>query len=551
MQRLKFNRFLILLACIGLLLYLGVSMLYGLRDEEPAVADMPSITKQQAAESAAAFIRQRYELHNPQTYVVYQSKKERSGYFQKEHLLEAYTKQYGERFPIDYYQVSVKDATSKRQFEVDVNYTNSSIIGWHENLALTKSKSSSPMSKTKADTLAKVELRQMGFDPEDFSQVDNAQNDFPEEQMTLHYEKRTQPIGEAKLNVRVNFDQTNLTGFNVNFGLPDSHLEWLNQQDDSASRMTWISMGFTLLMTLAAIVFAIIYRKLIKFSRGLLLTTIFFVIYIMNNVNMYPAFRVMSGDTNSNEAVWFTIVFMSVVTVLLGISLYLSLVAGVGLWNSIGQNKWSSWKEDKFGQDVYVGMGQGYMLAIFILGIQQVLFYTGEVKFDVWSVNDPADSVLNMLEPRLFPLMAWVAAISEEATFRFLGIILFKKLFRNNFIAILLPSVIWAASHTQYPIYPVYTRLIEVTIIGIILGYVFLKYGFITAIFAHACMDSILMGLSLFSLGHISDVLTGILYLALPGLVGLGIAWLHGKRRKPLFLGSRRLALKCFDNFTR
>jgi general stress protein CsbA len=178
-------------------------------------------------------------------------------------------------------------------------------------------------------------------------------------------------------------------------------------------------------------------------------------------------------------------------------------------------------------------MGRGYLIALFILGIQQVLFYTGEVKFDVWSVNDPADSVLNMLKPQLFPLMAWVAAISEEATFRFLGIILFKKLFRNNFIAILLPSVIWAASHTQYPIYPVYTRLIEVTIIGIILGYVFLKYGFITAIFVHACMDSILMGLSLFSLGHISDILAGILYLALPGLVGLGLAWLHEKRRKP------------------
>lgn len=537
MLRLKLNRFLLLLATIGLLLYVGISVLYGLRDEEPQAADIPMITKQQAAESAAAFIRQRYELHNPQTYVVYQSKKERSGYFQKEHLLDAYTKQYGDRFPIDYYQVSVKDSTTKRQFEVDVNFTNSNIIGWHENLAITNTRQSSPISKTKADTLAKLELRQMGFDPEDFSPLDVTSNDSAEDQTTLHYEKRTNPIGEAKLHVQVNFDQANLTGYNVSFQLPASHLDWLKEQDDSASLMTWISMGFTLLMTLAAIVFAIIYRKHMKFSRGLLLTTIFLVIYIMNNVNMYPAFRVMSGDTNSDLAIGFTIVFMSAVTVLLGISLYLSLVAGVGLWNSIGQRKWPAWKDDMFGREVCDGMGRGYLLALFILGVQQVLFYAGEVKFDVWSVNDPTDSVLNMLEPRLFPLMAWVAAISEEATFRLLGIILFKKLFRNNFIAILLPSVIWAASHTQYPIYPVYTRLIEVTIIGIILGYVFLKYGFITAIFAHASMDSILMGLSLFSLGHVGDVLAGILYLALPGIVGLGVAWLHGKRRKPPILG--------------
>lgn len=420
MLRLKLNRFLLLLASIGLLLYVGISALYGLRDEEPQAAAIPTITKQQAAESAAAFIRQRYELHNPQTYVVYQSKKERSGYFQKEHLLEAYTKQYGDRFPIDYYQVSVKDSTTKRQFEVDVNFTNSNIIGWHENLVITNTRQSSPISKTKADTLAKLELRQTGFDPEDFSPVDATSDDSAEDQTTLHYEKRTNPIGEAKLHVQVNFDQTNLTGYNVSFQLPASHLDWLKEQDDSASLMTWISMGFTLLMTLAAIVFAIIYRKHMKFSRGHLLTSIYLVIYIMNNVNMYPAFRVMSGDTNSDLAIRFTIVFMSAITVLLGISLYLSLVAGVGLWNSIGQRKWPSWKDGMFGREVYNGMGRGYLLALFILGIQQVLFYTGEVKFDVWSVNDPTDSVLNMLEPRLFPLMAWVAAISEEATFRLL-----------------------------------------------------------------------------------------------------------------------------------
>lgn len=533
MLKLQFNRFLLLLAITGMALYVGISTLYGLRTDEPPAPDNPTITKQQAAESAANFIGLRYELHNPQTYVVYQSKKERSGYFQKEHLVDTYTKQYGERFPLDYYQVSVTDATTHRQFEVDVNYSDSKIIGWHENLTVSKEKSSA-ISKQKADTLAKLEIRQMGFDPADFTLVDKASSDEqPDKQTTLQYEKLTNPIGEAKLNVRAYFDSANLIGFQVSFSLPASHLTWLDQQDDSASLMTWISMGFTLLMTLAAIIYAIIYRKHMKFSRGLLLTTIFLVIYIMNNVNMYPAFRAMAGDTNSDFATWVAVIFMSVITFLLGISLYLALVAGTGLWSTIGQCKWPAWKESTFGQEVYYGMGRGYLLALFILGIQQVLFYAGEVNFDVWSVNDPSDSVLNMLQPKLFPLMAWVAAISEEATFRLLGIILFKKLFRNNFIAILIPSVIWAASHTQYPIYPVYTRLIEVTIIGIILGYVFLKYGFITAIFAHASMDSILMGLSLFSLGHVSDVLAGIVYLALPGLVGLGLAWMHGKRRKP------------------
>ncbi|GFZ76479.1 hypothetical protein GCM10008018_22370 [Paenibacillus marchantiophytorum] len=535
MPRPTLNRHLLLLASIGIALYLVITILYGLQTEEASAGDNPSITKAAAADSATQFISGRYGVKASDTFVVYQSKKDRSGYLQKEQLLEPYNKTYGERYPIDYYQVSVNDKKTNRQFIVEVNYTNASVIGWHEILA---SPQGALISKQKADILAKQEMRTQGLNPDEMTLIDVDKSEADEDNgTTLYYEKTSAPLGEAKFQVRMEFDEKSLVGYTAQFSLPSSHKAWIDQQDHSASVMTWISMGFTILMALASIVFAIIYRKHMRFSRGLYLTAIFLAIYITNNFNMYPAFRSVSGTVNVEFATWATIIFMDVVTVLLGVSLYFALVAGNGLWAAAGQNKWPAWKERRFGSDVFHGMGRGYLLALFILGIQQVLFYAGETSFDVWAVNDPTDSVLNMLEPRLFPLMAWVAAISEEATYRLLGIILFKKLFRNNFIAVLIPSIIWAASHTQYPIYPVYTRLIEVTIIGIILGYVFLKYGFITAVFAHACMDSILMGMSLFSLGHISDILAGIFYLLLPALIGLLLAWIHGKRRPPLTPG--------------
>lgn len=536
MPRLKFNRFLLILACIGIALYAGVTALYGLQKEDEPATQNPALTKQQAADAASKFISDRYAVKTAETYVVYQSKKERSGYLQKEHLSQNYEITYGKRYPLDYYNVQVEDGRTNRLFEVEINYTNGAVIGWRETFHADER---TLISKQKADILAKQEMRAQGLDPDDMKLIEK--EEAASEQapgLVLYYEKQSQPMGEAKLQVRAQFDDANLVGYTVLFSLPASHLAWLDQQDRSASKMTWISMGFSLIMTIAAIVFAILYRKQMRFSNGLLLTAIFLAIYITNNFNMYPAFRSMSiGAVNAEFATMAAIIFMNVLTLALGISLYLSLVAGNGMWNRLGQPKWPAWKEDKFGAEVFHGMGRGYLLALFILGVQQVLFYTGDVKFDVWAVNDPTDSVLNMVEPRLFPLMAWVAAISEEATYRLLGIILFKKLFRNNFIAILIPSVIWAASHTQYPIYPVYTRLIEVTIIGIILGYVFLKYGFLTAVFAHACMDSILMGLSLFSLGRVSDVIAGIFYLLLPALVGYFLAWLHGKRRGPLIPG--------------
>jgi hypothetical protein len=527
----KLNRFLLLLACIGIALYVGVNALYGLQTEQSAPSDNPLITKKQAADSAITFISERYGVHDAKTFVVYQSKKGRSGYLQKEHLTVSYAQKYGDRFPIDYYQVTVVDAVTKQHYEVEINYKNAQVIGWTEITMV-----SSTISMQKADILAKQEMRNRGLNPADFTRIEKPASERVKG-TTLFYEKQTEPIGEAKLQLRMDFNDKALSGYTILFSVPESYQVWLDKQDQSASIMTWVSMGFTLIMSIAAVVYAIKFRKQIDFRRGLLLTVIFITIYIVNNINMYPAFKSMAGTENSGITTLVSSLFMNLVTMLLGISLYLALAAGNGLWESIGARPWPSWRERRFGSEIFYALGRGYLIALFILGVQQVLFYAGEVNFDVWAVNDPSDSVLNMLEPRLFPLMAWVAAISEEATYRLLGIMLFKKLFRSNFIAILVPSIIWAASHTQYPIYPVYTRLIEVTIIGIILGYVFLKYGFMTAVFAHACMDSTLMGMSLFSLAHVGDVLAGIFYILLPAFIGLALAWLHGKRRGPLTPG--------------
>ncbi len=176
-------------------------------------------------------------------------------------------------------------------------------------------------------------------------------------------------------------------------------------------------------------------------------------------------------------------------------------------------------------------MSSGYVIALFILGIQQALFFAATELFDVWAVNDPTDSVYNMLHPEWFPLLAWSAAISEEAVYRVLGVSLMLKLTRRPFVAVLVPSVIWAMSHTQYPVYPVYTRLVEVSVIGIVFGYAYLRYGFLTALFAHAAMDSILMGFSLMYSGDDRQAAVGLAYFFAPAVVGWLLHRLHGRFR--------------------
>lgn len=188
----------------------------------------------------------------------------------------------------------MSDAKKSREFEVEINYTDGAVIGWRE--VYRAEGDSALISKQKADIMAKQEMRARGLDPDDMKAIDKVEEAAQKNAgLVLYYEKQSQPMGDAKLQVRTQFDEKSLVGFTVLFSLPPSHLDWLDAQDHSASVMTWISMGFSILMTIAAIVLIIIYRKQMRFRSGLLLTAIFLAIYIINNFNMYPAFRLINS----------------------------------------------------------------------------------------------------------------------------------------------------------------------------------------------------------------------------------------------------------------
>ena len=87
--------------------------------------------------------------------------------------------------------------------------------------------------------------------------------------------------------------------------------------------------------------------------------------------------------------------------------------------------------------------------------------------------------------------------------------------------AVVISSMIWAFGHMGYSIYPVYTRFVEVTLLGFIFAYALIRYGLLTAIFAHATVDLIIMGFQIIQAGE-SNALAGLLYMFMP----LAVAWL-------------------------
>jgi hypothetical protein len=81
------------------------------------------------------------------------------------------------------------------------------------------------------------------------------------------------------------------------------------------------------------------------------------------------------------------------------------------------------------------------------------------------------------------------ASFSEEIIFRLFGISLVKKYLRSLILAILLTSVLWGMGHTLYAIFPVWFRIIEIGLLGIFYGIVFVRFGIIPLIVAHYLFD--------------------------------------------------------------
>ena len=161
-------------------------------------------------------------------------------------------------------------------------------------------------------------------------------------------------------------------------------------------------------------------------------------------------------------------------------------------------------------------------MASAMMGYISVFYYLGGTFFSIWSPITPEVSgYMASYLPFTIPLaVGMTAAISEEFTFRLFAIPLLKRYVRFTWLAVVIPAVVWAFLHSTYPVYPLYARGIELTIVGIALGYVFLKEGLLTALVAHFSFNAILLSLPLLSSGNMwlqfSGVAALLLTIALP-----------------------------------
>lgn len=530
------NGLLITFGMIGLLVFFIVGFIVPAFSDEARLTDesfQTTISKEKAAEAALQFAEKSKLVpgKSAHPFVMFQSETLLSGYLQKNKLLQDYKNTYLKTYPIDYFQVELTYPGSPDRYVIDIDMHSAQVVGWKKlnHPVRNDVEKSSPPTESELEA-ARQFIALQGYDPSALQWLRHDSKDG-----TLHFLYDRVRIGDAPLTLKVLALDGRIHSYQAEFVIPDEYLAWEKKQESSRMQMSMIALLTQFLLAIGAVVMAVLYRGTIPFRRGLLLTFAYIITATINNINMYPALKVVGIELGSGGAeALLSIIINQVYTFIVGIVLYLSLISGQAAWLKSGRDLWPRWAERDYGQHVLSAMGKGYLICFIMLGVQQVLFLAGAEFLDVWGTNDPEFSTYNILIPALFPLLAWAAAIMEEAIYRMFAIILFKKIFRSTLVAILLSSMIWAIGHAAYPWYPAYTRFIEATILGFFFSWAYLRHGFITAVFAHAAFDSILMGLSILLIGGMFNGIMGIFYLGFPALVAWIIFAVHrtfAKRR--------------------
>ncbi|SFE53835.1 Membrane protease YdiL, CAAX protease family [Paenibacillus algorifonticola] len=516
-------------AVIGAVVFILLQIIPMLSGPDSGISESQGnvIGNEAALQKATEFAAKQFGVNVTDAHTIYQTDSDETGYLIKEKLYEDYASKYMQQFPLDTYQTQVTLNNGSTAF-VYLHMQSGSVVAW--NLIGAGSDLHSIIDQKQLLDAASSFATTQGFQAKDLN--DATVNSLG--QVVIH--PTGYAAGSSQLELRFGFSQngenTIISTYKPAFVPPSDYVAIVEQQKNTADVLSLISLTYMTFITLVlAIIYAILYRRHTTFKRGIVISLIFTVFYIINNLGIMDGVIAQQGEQVMSDAeVSFMAWFTAFLLIPVGSAVYFSFVAGDGMWRSWKRPVWPGFREKNYGEHVWRSMGLGYLIALILLGVQSVIFLVLESAIGSWSTSDATQSPYNIKWLWLMPMLAWCAAISEEAIYRFFGIALFRRWFKNIYVAALIPTILWALGHVAYPIFPYYTRLIELIIIGMIFSYIFLRYSLITAIFVHAIFDSLLMGFSLISVGGALNIGAAIFYAVLPVPIAYIIRVWHRKK---------------------
>ena len=336
-----------------------------------------------------------------------------------------------------------------------------------------------------------------GFSLENYEPIESASTERANRvDHTFTYRKHDFLVGEEghyRLKVVVTGDQ--IGSFSEFLYVPESFSRNYNDIRSQASLLTNVAVIFWVVLGIAMLVILMRkYRQGVLKWRGSVIVGIgVAVVTVVTTFNGYPLL-IFNYNTQMAFAAFVSIFLVMGVlgAVLQGGLVTLTGASGGVIAQEVSVEKHNPLARFSLGNVRSVGFARatlvGYGLAFAHLGYVTLFYLLGNDYLGVWS---PAylteySNTYSTLLPWVYPLfVGLIASTMEEFFFRLLAISLLIQWTGKRWLAVLIPAVVWAFLHSNYPQEPIFIRGLELTVVGVIFGVVFLRYGIWSTVISH------------------------------------------------------------------
>ncbi|MBX7258353.1 MAG: CPBP family intramembrane metalloprotease [Candidatus Hydrogenedentes bacterium] len=391
------------------------------------------------------------------------------------------------------------------------------------------------LSETEAQTRAEAFLGTLShIDQGEYEIIDHTQQTLPKRsQFSFTWQKRDFDLSGAKYRIYVTVSGDAVTNFSEGLYIAENTQRAAAQHTSRRQLLSttaaWLSRAINF-ASIIALIWAIRARRA-RFRFALGLGVLLAVSGVILWVNALPTFwmsypTIESVQTHVTGQIFGT-VGQTIAVILSSIFVF---VPGDAATRRIFPDhaefsrvfSRAFWKS----KSVLISVGVGLCLACIHAGFFNA-FYLVAQQFGAWCPLDaPYSDALEVAVPSLFPLQVGIsAALKEEALFRYFAISLLLFLTKRRWLAVFVPAVIWGFCHSAYPQEPIYIRGIEVSIIGILYGIVFLRYGVLATIVAHYTYNALVGAVFLFESGNRYFQISGLVVVCLMVIPALPGVW--------------------------
>lgn len=307
--------------------------------------------------------------------------------------------------------------------------------------------------------------------------------------------------GTGKLTIGAKISGNEILSFAKNtFFIPDQFNRYLARIQDTGKILSQVVSIVYLALFTSAVFFMIVRRNHLathmtkRFYLGLMAFS--FVLSLLSVLNQWQNVLFDYNTTGAFHVYFWELGMQTLVGALfVSVAIIMPGLSGEALHYQVSGEKPEGaflyyLRSTFFSRKMAGAILLGYGAWMIMLGIQSVIVSLGQGYAGVWVER----MWMNNLSTAYLPFWAaftlgFKASFTEELMYRLFAINFGKKILGNTVAAVLISSLIWGFGHSNYPVFPMWFRGIEVTCLGLFLSYIYLRFGIIPVIVAHYLFD--------------------------------------------------------------